>query len=140
MQIRKYQDSRSEREQVVSLWNTIFAYGTPRNEPNFILDSKLKADDLIFVAEEEGKILGTCMAGYDGHRGWLYSVAVLFEFRRSGIGKALVESAMKELKALGCAKVNLQIRSTNQVVVKFYESLGFEVEERISMGFVLKKE
>ena len=74
------------------------------------------------------------MAGYDGHRGWLYAVAVLPEFRRNNIGQALVKLSMESLKSLGCIKVNLQIRSTNTVVASFYESLGFFPEDRLSMG------
>lgn len=91
-------------------------------------------DDLIFVAEHEGKLVGACMAGYDGHRGWLYAVAVAKELRRSGTGAAVVKFAMQALKELGCTKVNLQIRATNVEVAAFYKSLGFAVEERMSMG------
>ena len=74
------------------------------------------------------------MAGYDGHRGWLYSVAVSKEHRRRGIGKKLIEEAVDSLSEMGCVKVNLQIRAENYEVKEFYESLGFAVEERISMG------
>ncbi len=74
------------------------------------------------------------MAGYDGHRGWLYAVAVLKEQRRSGAGAALVKQAIQTLKVMGCIKVNLQIRATNTEVAAFYESLGFVIEERLSMG------
>ncbi len=74
------------------------------------------------------------MAGYDGHRGWLYAVAVSPEHRRSGIGTQLVKHAMQVLKELGCIKVNLQIRSTSTEVAAFYESLGFAREDRLSMG------
>ena len=74
------------------------------------------------------------MAGYDGHRGWLYSVAVCESVRRSGLATALVREAEQALYALGCRKVNLQVRTTNKSVVQFYESLGYVVEDRISLG------
>ena len=74
------------------------------------------------------------MAGYDGHRGWLYAVAVLPEYRRQGYGEKLIGYAIHELRGIGCGKVNLQIRSTNLEVAAFYKSLGFEVEDRLSMG------
>jgi len=74
------------------------------------------------------------MPGYDGHRGWLYALAVLKSHRRRNIGTLLVREAEKRLKALGCAKVNLQIRASNSGVAAFYEGLGYSVEERISMG------
>lgn len=91
-------------------------------------------DDLIFVAEQDGWIVGGCMAGWDGHRGWLYAVAVLPEHRRTGVGSMLVLSAIRALKELGCIKVNLQVRASNTKTVAFYEALGFAVEERVSMG------
>ena len=100
-----------------------------------VFDAKLATNDgLLFLAEDAHEIVGTAMAGYDGHRGWLYSVAVLPGYRRRGVGTALVLHAVDSLRALGCPKVNLQIRPTNDAVVGFYESLGFEVEERVSMG------
>ena len=56
------------------------------------------------------------MAGYDGHQGWLYAVAVDPEVRRQGLGKRLVKHAMHNLQQLGCIKINLQIRSDNTAV------------------------
>ena len=78
------------------------------------------------------------MAGYDGHRGWLYAVAVLQKGRRSGTGKALVNYAIQSLKEVGCIKVNLQIRPTNIEVATFYETLGFISEERLSMSALIE--
>jgi len=74
------------------------------------------------------------MAGYDGHRGWLYAVAVLQSHQRQGVGTALVKEAEARLSALGCTKINLQVRSSNIAVVSFYRSLRYEIEERVSMG------
>ncbi|WP_320392295.1 GNAT family N-acetyltransferase [Pseudomonas sp. P9_31] len=77
---------------------------------------------------------GTVLAGYDGHRGWLYSVAVHPSHRRKGIGVKLVRHAEGALTARGCMKINLQIVSANEGVKTFYESLGYSTEPRISMG------
>jgi ribosomal protein S18 acetylase RimI-like enzyme len=74
------------------------------------------------------------MGGYDGHRGWVYSLAVDQRERQRGIGTALIEKIEQSLKALGCLKVNLQVVGSNSNVVEFYEKLGFSVEDRISMG------
>ena len=74
------------------------------------------------------------MGGYDGHRGWVYSLAVEERERQRGIGSVLIDSIEQELKALGCLKVNLQVVASNSGVVEFYEKLGFTVEDRISMG------
>lgn len=132
MIIRKYQ--KEDRAQLIQFWGAVFPDDPPHNEPSIVIDAKLAVDDLIFVSEQAGKLIGACMAGYDGHRGWLYSVAVLQEQRRSGAGAALVKHAIQSLKELGCIKVNLQIRSTNTEVAAFYKALGFVVEERLSMG------
>lgn len=132
MNIRKYRTD--DRLALIELWNQVFPDDPPHNEPTKVIDAKLAVDDLIFVAELDEQIIGACMAGYDGHRGWLYAVAVTPEYRRSGAGKSLVNAAMEALRELGCIKVNLQIRATNTEVAAFYRSLGFEVEDRLSMG------
>ncbi len=119
---------------MIAIWETVFPDDPPHNNPPKVITAKLAVDDLIVVAEKGAKIIGACMAGYDGHRGWLYAVAVLPEFRRCGAGKALVQSAIKALADLGCIKVNLQIRSTNLEVAAFYKALSFVVEDRLSMG------
>ncbi len=135
MEIRKYKPG--DKQSLAVLWETVFPDDPPHNEPARIIDAKLEVDDLIFVAENDGQIVGACMAGYDGHRGWLYAVAVLPECRHSGTGRELVETAMRALAELGCIKVNLQIRSTNTGVAEFYKALGFCVEDRMSMGLLL---
>ncbi|MCP5144051.1 MAG: GNAT family acetyltransferase [Gammaproteobacteria bacterium] len=132
MIIRKFQ--QADRDMLVALWRNVFPDDPPHNEPSSVIDAKCAVDDLIFVAEDAGKLVGACMAGYDGHRGWLYAVAVEKEQRRNGTGGALVRYTMQALKDLGCIKVNLQVRATNTEVVAFYEALGFSIEERISMG------
>ena len=74
------------------------------------------------------------MAGYDGHRGWLYSVAVRQSHRRSGAGKILIKQVERRLAEFGCTKVNLQVRAENAAVAAFYRGLGYEVEDRVSLG------
>lgn len=132
MIIRKYQDQ--DKQALISLWEEVFPNAAPHNQPARVIEAKLAVDDLIFVADQDGLILGACQAGYDGHRGWLYGVAVAPDQRRRGIGTGLVEFALEALSQLGCGKVNLQIRSGNTPVAEFYHKLGFQVEERLSMG------
>jgi len=127
----------SDQPSVIHVWETVFPDDPPHNAPRKMLEEKLKIDELIFVAEQQSSVVGACMAGYDGHRGWLYAVAVLPGHRRSGVGKQLVLHAIDALKNRGCGKVNLQIRADNVAVANFYTSLGFDVEERISMGIRL---
>ena len=100
-----------------------------------MIDKKTRvADGLFFVALEEDTVIGTVMAGYDGHRGWIYSLAVLPAYRKRGIGTALLEHAEKKLANLGCVKVNLQVMEGNETVVGFYHANGYSTENRISMG------
>jgi len=135
MNIRKFQEK--DKSSLISLWQRVFPDDPSHNEPSKVISAKLAVDDLIFVAEQNDQIVGACMAGYDGHRGWLYAVAVSPDLRRSGIGSLLVNAAIQQLKILGCIKVNLQIRSTNTSVAAFYKSLGFATEDRLSMGVLV---
>jgi len=132
MNIRKYK--AQDRALVIALWKASFPDDPPHNEPGTMLDTKLGIDDLIFVVVQEDRIVGACIAGYDGHRGWLYAMAVAPGCRRQGIGSALIHFVMTELKRLGCTKLNLQIRANNMAVAAFYRALGFSVEERLSMS------
>jgi ribosomal protein S18 acetylase RimI-like enzyme len=90
--------------------------------------------ELLLVAVDAELVVGSIIAGYDGHRGWLYAVAVLNSHCRQGIGTALVGAAEARLRSMGCSKINLQVRSTNATVVAFYRRLGYLIEERTSMG------
>jgi ribosomal protein S18 acetylase RimI-like enzyme len=124
----------SDLDAVVALWNQVFGYTEPRNDPPHVIAGKLAHDGLLLVAAEGERVVGTLMAGYDGHRGWLYRAAVAESFRRRGIARALVRRAESELSALGCAKINLQLHAHNEAGVRFWEALGYCVEPRISMG------
>jgi ribosomal protein S18 acetylase RimI-like enzyme len=123
------------RHAVIALWETVFGYETAHNTPSLAIDKKLAvADELFFVALRDEEVIGTVMGGYDGHRGWLYSVAVHPAHRREGLGAKLVRHAEDALIARGCMKINLQIISANASVAAFYEALGYSIEPRISMG------
>ena len=135
--LREY--GHQDRHEVAALWNRVFPGELPRNAPRRVIDEKaLMKDGLFFVAVLGSHVVGTVMAGYDGHRGWVYRLAVLPEYRGKGIAARLMRKAEAALVACGCAKVNLQVREGNETVVGFYRSLGYEVEERISLGRVLE--
>jgi ribosomal protein S18 acetylase RimI-like enzyme len=100
-----------------------------------MIDNKLKVQpELLLVGTVENAVVGAVIAGFDGVRGWIYHLAVAPEWRRRGFATELVRAAEAGLRKLGCPKVNLQVRSTNSAVVAFYQSVGFELEERLSMG------
>ena len=127
----------ADRDAVVHILQTVLPDDQPHNEPVTVLRQKLAKDDLLFVAEVDGTINGFVMAGFDGHRGWIYSLAVLPECRNLGLGRGLVNQCLVALEQLGCRKVNLQVREGNEQVISFYERLGFSVEPRTSMGLLI---
>jgi hypothetical protein len=133
MEIRPYKDS--DRAGLLALWTVIFRAGSAHNDPATSLDKKLRIDpELLLVSVKDDVVVGSVMGGYDGHRGWIYSLAVTPSLRRQGIASALMREIEEKLRERGCLKVNLQVLSFNAEVVALYESLGFSVEERISMG------
>ena len=89
---------------------------------------------LILVASDGTGVIGSVMAGYDGHRGWLYALAVLPAYRFEQVATNLVIEAEKQLTAIGCTKINLQIHGSNAQAQQFYKTLGYATEDRISMG------
>jgi ribosomal protein S18 acetylase RimI-like enzyme len=137
MEIRVFNEA--DEPAVISLWKQVFDYPEPRNDPAAIIRRKLAAQrDLFFVAVVDGKVVGTVMGSYDGHRGWIYSLAVDAAHRRQKLGTALIRHVEKALAAEGSPKINLQVLSSNAGAIEFYEKLGYHVEERISMGKVLE--
>jgi ribosomal protein S18 acetylase RimI-like enzyme len=74
------------------------------------------------------------MVGYDGHRGWINYLAVLPELQGRGYARQIMERAEEILRFAGCAKINLQVRSSNRKVIAFYERMGFAVDDVVSMG------
>ena len=133
-EIKPY-DHLKHRHQVVALWETVFGYAANHNAPERVIAKKLDYDDgLFFVAIAQETVIGTVMAGYDGHRGWIYSMAVSPDHRKQGVGSRLLIFAEDKLSKLGCMKINLQVMEDNAAVARFYLSNGFHTEKRISMG------
>ena len=133
IQVRPY--SSPDRDAVIALWSDTLGDTAPHNDPALSLDKKLAWDpELLLVATERERVVGTVMGGYDGHRGWVYSLAVAPHCRRRGIGSTLLAALEAQLAQRGCLKINLQIRATNRTVVDFYASRGYAVEDRVQMG------
>jgi hypothetical protein len=133
LEIRPFEECY--QPQVVALWTTVFGYTAPHNHPATIIEQKLAFErDLFYVAILDQRVVGTVMGGYDGHRGWIYSLAVSPDFRRQGIATVLMRHLENELRRRGATKINLQVVASNAAVVDFYRTLGYTVEERVSMG------
>ena len=120
---------------MVELWEEVFAGDPPWNAPaEMIRRKKTVQPELFLVAHSQEKVIGTVLAGFDGVRGWIHHLAVSPSQRRGGVATRLMQAAEDRLVKLGCPKVNLQVRSTNAGVIAFYRAVGYEVEERVSMG------
>ena len=133
MEIRSFIES--DQEEVTALWRMVFPDSSSWNVPEEDIERKLAVQrESFYVALIDGELVGTAMGGYDGHRGWLYYIVVHPQYRRQGIGTSLVKRVEAGLADMGCPKINLQVRATNTTVIDFYETLGYKVEERVSMG------
>lgn len=128
----------ADAPQVVNIWRQCLPSSHPWNEPTSVICSKRnRADGLFFVGEMEGRLVATVMAGYDGVRGWIYSLAVKEACRSRGFGRQMLAFAEDALMARGCRKIGLQVRDTNTSVIGFYQRCGYNAEERASMAKVL---
>lgn len=131
--IRTFQ--AADQPMVILLWNTVFPNDPPWNAPAEVIARKIALqDDLFLVCSLNDEIVGTVIAGFDGVRGWVHKLAVLPAHQRRGIASTLMQAAEQRLIAVGCPKLNLQVRASNKAVVDFYEKLGYSVEDRVSMG------
>lgn len=131
--IRPFRDT--DQDNVIKLWDKVFPEAPSHNNPARDIRTKREVQpELFLVALLEDQIVGTAMAGFDGHRGWVYYLGVDPEFQRRGIGTSLMKRVESRLMGLGCPKLNLQIRANNTDVQAFYESLGYYAEDRLSMG------
>lgn len=123
-----------ETEAVVALWDACDLI-RPWNDPRRDIERKLRVDPALFlVAAEEELVLGSVMAGYEGHRGWINYLAVDPSRRRQGLGTRLMDEAERLLAERGCPKINLQIRSENADVIAFYGALGYRADDVVSLG------
>jgi ribosomal protein S18 acetylase RimI-like enzyme len=131
--IRAFQTS--DESAVIALWQRC-DLTRPWNDPRKDIARKLLVNpEMLLVAEDErGAIVGTVMAGYEGHRGWINYLAVDPEHRRAGVGRMLMNESERLLRAAGCPKINLQVRSANRDVIEFYQRIGYAVDDVVSMG------
>lgn len=129
-----------DAEAVVALWRAC-GLTRPQNDPHKDIARKLKVNpEWFLVAERGGEIVGTVMAGYEGHRGWINYLGVAPSLQRGGLGRRLMAEAETRLRAAGCPKINLQVRPDNRVAIAFYERIGFAVEGAVSLGKRLERD
>ncbi|WP_457576681.1 GNAT family acetyltransferase [Desulfomarina sp.] len=132
MKIRCF--SEGDGAQVLSLWRAC-GLVAPQNDPVKDIERKIRRDrENFLVGELSDLLIATCMVGYDGHRGWINYLAVSPAFRRRGYGAEMMSRAEVLLREQGCPKINLQVRAVNSAVIRFYRSIGFGVDEVVSLG------
>jgi len=132
MQIKPYIPENENA--VIALWERC-GLTRPWNNPGRDIERKMKADPKLFlVGTIDGEVMASAMSGYDGHRGWVYYLAVDPDYRRQGYGRRMMEAIEKELLKKGCPKINLQVRGDNAGTQAFYDKIGYKTEDRISMG------
>ena len=132
MLIRSYRES--DEKAVVQLWRDC-GLVVPWNDPAKDIQRKLGTQRYMFLVGLLGsRLVGAVMGGYEGHRGWINYLAVAPDCRKRRFGRRLMEEAEARLRALGCPKINLQIRNSNADAIEFYKRIGFSVDDVVSMG------
>lgn len=135
MQIRTF--TLADQSAVIELWHAA-GLTRPWNDPDRDIARKLEHQPELFrVGVVGGRNIASAMAGYDGHRGWIYYLAVDEHHRGRGYGRALVRDAETALKAMGCPKVNLMIRVENDPAAGFYAALGYTDAQVQTLGLRL---
>lgn len=132
MNIREFKEG--DTEAVVALWRACDLV-VPWNDPRRDIRRKLQVGRKFFlVGEQNGRLVGTAMGGYEGHRGWVNYLAVHPDVRWQGIGRLLMAALEEKLTAVGCPKLNLQVRTSNLDVIRFYEAIGYKQDAVVSLG------
>lgn len=118
----------TDYNQVLHLWQTAGkGIRVQRSDqPNEILKKLARDPDLFLVACNEGKIIGTVIAGFDGRRGMIYHLVVASEFRNQGIASKLMDEVEKKLVSKGCIRCYLFVTPDNTAAMEFYEKHGWE--------------
>jgi ribosomal protein S18 acetylase RimI-like enzyme len=130
--IRAYRTD--DGDEVVRLWNEC-GLVVPWNDPVRDIERKLKNDpERFLVGVLDGKVAATCMAGYEGHRGWINYLAVSPALRRRGIASRMMREAEDLLKKAGCPKINLQVRASNTPVRRFLQKHRLQARRREKHG------
>lgn len=135
MKIRVFE--RPDADQVVQLWR-LCGLTRPWNDPYADIERKLAVQpELFLVGLVEDRLIATAMAGYDGHRGSVYYLAVDPARRGNGHGRTLMQAVAARLLALGCPKVSVMIRGDNAQALGFYRRLAYEPQDVAVYGLRL---
>ena len=132
LEIRSFEVADAER--VVAIWRRC-GLVVPQNNPYKDIARKLKVrPDLFLVGLLGGRIVAAVMAGYEGHRGCVNYLAVEPALQGRGFGRRMMIEAERLLRLEGCAKVNLNVRTSNPAVIAFYRSIGYAIDDVVCMS------
>jgi ribosomal protein S18 acetylase RimI-like enzyme len=116
---------------VIALWQACHLT-RPWNDPAADIALARKGSNAtVLIGRDSASIIATVLAGHDGHRGWVYYLAVDPEHRHKGYGRAMMDAAEGWLRGHGIEKLQLLVRPDNSQVKEFYQSLGYSEQERI---------
>ena len=117
-----------DKVRVITLWQECGLI-VPWNNPETDVERKHSdSPELFFVGEMNGELIASCMGGYDGHRGWIYFLAVKQSHRNRGVASKMVEHVESALVDMGCPKVELMVRNSNEGVIAFYNKNNYKSE------------
>ena len=121
-------------DDVIALW-TRCGLTRPWNDPHadIALARETPSSDVL-TGRQDRSVVATAIVGSDGHRGYVYYIAVEPDLQGAGIGREIMEAAETWLKTKGCPKVHVLVRSANTEAMAFYERLGFAVDDALLMG------
>ena len=123
-----------DRVAVIALWQAC-GLTRPWNDPDadFYRAIEWPGSAVLILREGDG-IAASVMVGFDGHRGWVYYLAVAPERRRAGLGRAMMDAAEAWLRERGAPKLQLMVRADNSHAIGFYKSLGLEPQKVVTLG------
>ncbi len=121
-------------EPVVELWRQVDLV-RPWNDPHHDLElARRHPASVVLVGRENEVVVASALVGFEGHRGWMYYLAVAPEWQAQGKGRAMVQAAESWLQDAGAPKVQLMVRTSNGGVTRFYESLGYQRQDVVVLG------
>ena len=122
------------RADAVALWRAA-GLVRPWNDPEADLQRAMAGpDSVVLAALDGGRLLATAMVGHDGHRGWVYYLAVAEGARGRGLARRLMDACEAWVRERGIAKIQLMVRADNREVAAFYEHLGYERSDVVVLG------
>jgi ribosomal protein S18 acetylase RimI-like enzyme len=132
VKIRAFQPA--DESAVIALWEECDLV-RPWNDPRKDIRRKLRVQpEMFLVGVLGGEVVATVMAGYEGHRGWVYYLAVAPRHEREGLGRSMMAAAEALLRQAGCPKINLMVRGENAAAIEFYRRLGYRVDDVVALG------